>query len=154
MFNLFLVFSIQQQGRAAQYNEEIVFLLMVTRFTLLHLQVLDKRQDQLLYTPIWNCNFRWNHYTYTDPDSYDTTANSRGVLRDPDGNVSFNTVIASLTGAASLNVLKSGDTMSGDLQFNQTNTGIKWTMNTDGAGIFFKNDGDADSNSYLILASR
>ena len=88
-------------------------------------------------------------YTYTDPDSYDTTANSRGVLRDPDGNVSFNTVIASLRGAASLNVLKSGDTMSGDLQFNQTNTGIKWTMNTDGAGIFFKNDSDTDTNSYL-----
>ena len=88
-------------------------------------------------------------YTYTDPDSYDTNANSKGVLRDAGGNVSFNTVIASLRGAASLNVLKSGDTMSGDLQFNQSNTGVKWTMNSDGAGIFFKNDGDTDTNSYL-----
>ena len=39
--------------------------------------------------------------------------------------------------------------MSGDLQFNQTGTGIKWSMNSDGAGIFFKNDGDGDTNSYL-----
>ena len=88
-------------------------------------------------------------YTYTEPDTYDTNANNRGVLRDSNGNVAFNHVIGSLIGAASLNVLKTGDTMSGNLQFNQTGTGIAWSMNTDGAGIFFKNTGDADTNSYL-----
>ena len=88
-------------------------------------------------------------YTYTEPDTYDTAQNGKGVIRDPNGNVAFNHVIGSLVGAASLNVLKTGDTMSGDLQFNQTGTGIKWSMNTDGAGIFFKNDGDGDTNSYL-----
>ena len=88
-------------------------------------------------------------YTYTEPDTYDTAQNGKGVIRDPNGNVAFNRVIGSLVGAASLNVLKTGDTMSGDLQFNQTGTGIKWSMNTDGAGIFFKNTSATDTNSYL-----
>lgn len=44
-----------------------------------------------------------------------TNTASRIVLRDVSGNFSAGTITASLTGAASLNVLKAGDTMSGNL---------------------------------------
>ena len=42
-----------------------------------------------------------------------------------------------------------GGTMTGDIVFNKTMTGINWGMNTDGARIRFKNDSDADTDSYL-----
>jgi trimeric autotransporter adhesin len=47
-----------------------------------------------------------------------TSANTFGTIvrRDASGNFNATTVIASLTGAASLNVLKAGDTMTGTLQ--------------------------------------
>ena len=43
----------------------------------------------------------------------------------------------------------SGGTMTNNITFSNTLTGIKWTMNTDGASITFKNDSDADADSYL-----
>lgn len=36
-----------------------------------------------------------------------------------------------------------------DVNVNNTTRGFKWAMNTDGAEIFFKNDSDGDSDSYL-----
>ena len=38
---------------------------------------------------------------------------------------------------------------SKDILFTTSLTGIKWNMNTDMASIFFKNNGDDDSDSYL-----
>jgi hypothetical protein len=50
------------------------------------------------------------------------------VLRDPSGNFSAGTITAALTGAASLNVLKTGDTMTGNLvapiMYDYNNTGF------------------------------
>jgi hypothetical protein len=46
---------------------------------------------------------------------------STAVQRDSNGDFSAGTITASLTGAASLNVLKSGDTMSGNLTFSAGN---------------------------------
>lgn len=43
----------------------------------------------------------------------------------------------------------SGDSMTGNLVFVSSLDGIKWSMNTDGASITFKNDGDSDPDSYL-----
>jgi hypothetical protein len=44
-----------------------------------------------------------------------TNITGTGVIRDSNGDFSAGTITASLTGAASLNVLKSGDTMTGSL---------------------------------------
>lgn len=41
--------------------------------------------------------------------------------------------------------------VSNVVQFTNTRTGINWDMNTDFARIYFKNDGDADANSYLAF---
>ena len=64
------------------------------------------------------------------------------------GNVTGN-LIGNVTGAASLNMLKSGDAMTGDLSWSTTGRGLTWSMNTDGASIKFYNTGDADTNSRL-----
>ena len=71
------------------------------------------------------------------------------VKRDASGNFSAGTITANLTGASSLNVLKAGDVMTGDLQWSQTDRGLVWGFNTDGASIKFYNTGDADTNSRL-----
>jgi len=46
-------------------------------------------------------------------------------------------------------VLKTGDTMTGNLNFSDDAEGITWNRNTDGASILFYNDSDADTNSRL-----
>ncbi|MGG3045627.1 pyocin knob domain-containing protein [Bacillus anthracis] len=48
-------------------------------------------------------------------------------------------------------VSKTGDTMSGNLNFDKTLNGITWNMNTDYAKVYFKNDSDADTDSYLAF---
>lgn len=48
-------------------------------------------------------------------------------------------------------LLLTGGNMSGSITFTNSLTGIKWSMNTDGAEIFFKNDSDADADSYLCF---
>lgn len=48
-------------------------------------------------------------------------------------------------------LLLTGGNMSGSVTFTNSLTGIKWSMNTDGAEIFFKNDSDADADSYLCF---
>ena len=81
-------------------------------------------------------------------DGYSTsvsTANDTIVVRDNNGNINAN----GLSGAASLNVLKSGDTMTGNITFNANTLGVVWSMNTDGASIRFYNTGDGDANSRL-----
>ncbi len=55
----------------------------------------------------------------------------------------------SVTGASSLNLLKSGDTMSGDINWSSTGRGLTWAMNTDGASIRFYNAADGDTDSRL-----
>ena len=61
-----------------------------------------------------NSNVIWNagNITFSSLNNASTA-----VQRDGSGNFAAGTITASLTGAASLNVLKSGDTMSGSLTF-------------------------------------
>lgn len=42
----------------------------------------------------------------------------------------------------------------GNIVFNKTLNGIGWNMNTDGAGVRFKNDGDSDPDSFLEFFTR
>jgi len=71
------------------------------------------------------------------------------VLRDVSGNFAAGTITANVTGAASSNVLKAGDTMTGNLNWGATGFGLTWGMNTDGASIKFYNTGDGDADSRL-----
>jgi len=58
-------------------------------------------------------------------DATDTATPNTLVARDALGNFSANTITASLTGAASLNVLKAGDTMTGPLNM-AAQTEVRW----------------------------
>ena len=69
------------------------------------------------------------------------TGNLQGVVTG--------SLIGNVTGASSLNVLKAGDTLSGDLNWSTTGRGLTWGMNTDGASIRFYNTGDGDGSSRL-----
>lgn len=69
------------------------------------------------------------------------TGNLQGVVTG--------SLIGNVTGASSLNVLKAGDTLSGDLNWSTTGRGLTWGMNTDGASIRFYNTGDGDAASRL-----
>jgi len=75
------------------------------------------------------------------------------VLRDASGNFAAGTITASVTGAASLNVLKAGDTMTGQLKiaFNSGlgvsetgGSGARLTITSAGTGaIIYQNDNSA-----------
>jgi hypothetical protein len=79
-----------------------------------------------------------------------TTADQVIVSKDlvVNGNV-YGILTGSVLGTASLNVLKTGDTMSGDIGWITTGRGIEWRTNTDGASIRFYNTGDGDADSRL-----
>jgi hypothetical protein len=69
-------------------------------------------------------------------DSATANTVSTIVARDASGNFSAGTITATLTGAASLNVLKSGDTLTGNLDFGAntlttTNTTVVTNLNAD-----------------------
>ena len=70
-------------------------------------------------------------------------------LRDASGNFAVGTITGNLTGSASNNVLKAGDTMTGNLQWAQTDRGLVWAVNSDGASIKFYNTSDTDTDSRL-----
>jgi hypothetical protein len=64
-----------------------------------------------------NNNIVWNAGNVTFASN---NVASTAVLRDASGNFSAGTITASVTGAASLNVLKAGDSMTGALSINTT----------------------------------
>jgi hypothetical protein len=64
------------------------------------------------------------------------------------GNVTGN-LTGSVTGAASLNLLKAGDSMSGDLSWTTSGRGISWSMNTDTASIRYYNSSDGSTDNRL-----
>jgi len=76
-----------------------------------------------------NNNIIWNAGNITFQSS---NVASTGVIRDASGNFSAGTITAAITGASSLNVLKSGDTMTGTL----TLTGGSSNLIVGGTGGF------------------
>ena len=93
-----------------------------------------------------NTNVVWNagNKTFTSTNTANTA-----VERDASGNFAAGTITADINGASTENVLKSGDTMTGNLNWGQTELGLTWGMNTDGASIKFYNTGNTDTNSRL-----
>ena len=74
---------------------------------------------------IWNAGNLLFSPGFDANDAYDTNVNEYLVQRDASGNFAANDITASLTGAASLNVLKTGDTMTGSLLLSGANTDLQ-----------------------------
>jgi hypothetical protein len=99
-----------------------------------------------------NNNIIWNAGNITFQSS---NVASTGVIRDASGNFSAGTITAAITGASSLNVLKSGDTMTGTL----TLTGGSSNLIVGGTGGFtgavsMSNNLNVDSGTLFVDATK
>ena len=111
----------------------------------LNVQVANADAMTILGQKIWNeGNVQFNSANVA----------STAVIRDGSGNFSAGTITASLTGAASLNVLKAGDSMTGTLNI----TGASSQLEVDGAATFnstvtVTNDLAVDSDTLFVDVS-
>ena len=98
-----------------------------------------------------NGNVVWNagNITFQSANVADTA-----VKRDASGNFSAGTITASLTGAASLNVLKAGDTMTGSLVLtgSGSNLSVSGTSTLTGV-VTMSDDLNVDSGVLFVDAS-
>ncbi|MFM6929490.1 MAG: tail fiber domain-containing protein [Bdellovibrio sp.] len=78
-----------------------------------------------------------------------TNVASAIVKRDASGNFTAGTITANLTGAASANVLKSGDIMSGNLNY-AANTGNTYTAGSGGNTVTLQGPSAAIGTSYIL----
>ena len=118
----------------------------------LEFKVLDENELKVNNNIIWNAG----NVAFNDTNVASTAALKSAVMRDTSGNFAAGTITANLTGAASLNVLKSGDTMTGSLtltggsgiNIQSTGTlavGASTTIGTDltvDSGTFYVNSTD------------
>ena len=77
----------------------------------LEFKVLDENELKVNNNIIWNAG----NVAFNTSNVASTASLKSAVMRDTSGNFSAGTITASITGAASLNVLKTGDTMTGAL---------------------------------------
>ena len=107
-----------------------------------------------------NNNVIWNEGNVTfevglSGGTYNSgVANGTAVIRDGSGNFAANNITASLTGAASLNVLKSGDTMTGNLTVGSTSTGstrFVRVLTNDSNRAGFEAYGNNQGTGYLYV---
>jgi hypothetical protein len=113
----------------------------------------------------WNTAYSWgNHATQSyATQTYVNTAIALLVDSAPGTLDTLNELAAALgddpnfattvTNSIAGKVSKSGDTMTGNLNWAQTDRGLTWGMNTDGAYIKFFNTGDGDGDSRLEYAT-
>jgi hypothetical protein len=83
----------------------------------------------------------------SSPTTLDTLNELAAALGD---DPNFATTVATSIGTK---LPLAGGTMTGNVNFNTTDTGLVWSMNTDGAYIKFFNTGDGDTNSRLEYAT-
>lgn len=67
------------------------------------------------------------------------------------GSLTVNTKPVALQEEVDTKLPRTGGTVNGNLNFDKTLNGITWNMNTDYAKVYFKNDSDADTDSYLAF---
>jgi hypothetical protein len=113
----------------------------------------------------WNSAYSWGNHSSQGyaTQLYVNTAIANLVDAAPDWLNTLNELAAALgddpnfattvTNNIAGKVSKSGDTMTGNLNWAQTDRGLTWGMNTDGAYIKFFNAGDGDSDSRLEYAT-
>ena len=85
----------------------------------LNIIVADENQLTVRSNIIWNAG----NVAFNSTNVASTTSLKSAVVRDTSGNFAAGTITASLTGAASLNVLKTGDTMTGALTISGVTEG-------------------------------
>ena len=83
----------------------------------LDIKVANENQLTVNASIVWNAG----NVAFNSSNVVSTASLKSAVMRDTSGNFSAGTITASLTGAASLNVLKSGDTMTGALSITGDN---------------------------------
>ena len=83
----------------------------------LEVKVLNENEFKVNNNIIWNAG----NVAFNSTNVVSTASLKSAVTRDTSGNFSAGTITASLTGAASLNVLKTGDTMTGALSITGNN---------------------------------
>ena len=118
----------------------------------LEFKVLNENELKVNNNIIWNAG----NVAFNSSNIVSTASLKSAVMRDTNGDFAAGTITASLTGAASLNVLKTGDTMTGGLSItgnnNLTITGTG-AINVNGAatiganltvdnGVFYVNSTD------------
>ena len=98
-----------------------------------------------------NNNIVWNAGNITFST---TNVASTAVQRDASGNFAAGTITASLTGAASLNVLKTGDTMTGSLSITgaSSNLSVGGTLGVTGNTTLTANL-TVDTNTFFVDAT-
>jgi len=119
----------------------------------LDIKVLNTNSLTVNNNIIWNAG-NISFSTGISGSAYTTAANGTAVLRDSSGNFAANNIIASLTGAASLNVLKSGDTMSGDLtvgSVTRASTSFVRVLSNDSNNAGFEAYGNSQGTGYLYV---
>jgi len=80
--------------------------------------------------------------------------NGTGFVKISGTTISYdNSTYLTTAAAASTYLALAGGTMTGDVNWGQTDRGITWGFNTDGASIKFYNTGDGDTNSRLEFAT-
>ena len=115
----------------------------------LEVKVADADQLTVNGNKVWNAgNITFNS----------TNVVSTGVIRDASGNFEAGTITAALTGAASLNVLKAGDTMSGALLISGV-TAANQALSVSGRADFLSNitvaqDLTVDTDLLFVDVSR
>ena len=111
----------------------------------LNVQVANADAMTILGQKIWNeGNVQFNSANIA----------STAVIRDASGNFSASTITASLTGAASLNVLKAGDSMTGTLNITGAGSNLNVSGNTSITGTTtLTNDLAVDSDTLFVDVS-
>jgi hypothetical protein len=87
----------------------------------LEIKVANENALTLNGSIIWNAS----NVAFNSTNVVSTESLKSAVIRDTSGNFSAGTITAALTGAASLNVLKAGDTMTGALAITGVAAGIQ-----------------------------
>ena len=103
-----------------------------------------------------NSNIIWNagNVAFNVSNVVSTTSLKSAVMRDAAGDFSAGTITASLTGAASLNVLKAGDTMTGTLSITGAGSNLTVSGTTGLTGVVtMSNDLNVDSGVLFVDVS-
>jgi hypothetical protein len=113
----------------------------------------------------WDTAYSWgNHASYSyATTSYVTTQINNLIAGAPGALNTLDELAAALgddsnfattvTNSIATKLPLAGGTMTGDINWTQTDRGLTWNMNTDGAYIKFYNTGDGDVNSRLEYAT-
>jgi hypothetical protein len=87
-------------------------------------------------------------------NSKQNALNGTGFVKISGTTISYdNSTYLTTAAAASTYLPLAGGTMTGNVNWGQTDRGITWAFNTDGASIKFYNTGDGDTNSRLEFAT-